>query len=348
MKDLSHVKRICVNFMDSELLSVETVEEGHINDTFMVKTSEGSFIIQCLQKGMDTSKQERNFLLYSEVFDKHGILYPKWLKDKGGKYFYTDENNDNWRMYPYIKADIFKVPLSDEKLFECGRGVFKLHEMLKDVKEEPEAAYPHLHDLKFYYEKYKNLIERSEVQIEKRDVPTEETIDIKKDNMFSTEEIIDIKKDNMLSTEEIIDLKIEKMLSTELGPLTIIHGDTKLSNILFKDGIAAGFLDMDTLMKGYPLEDLSDCIRSCAVLNGKFDREVAEKILDGYLCESDENEAEYIRKTIPGVFDKICFELGLRYYTDYLSGENYFTEKYPGYCLDRARELMTVSWYGKV
>ncbi|MCR4647784.1 MAG: phosphotransferase [Lachnospiraceae bacterium] len=319
MKDMSYVKRICLYFTDSLVLAVKPVEEGHINDTFIVKTEEGRFIIQHIQKNIDVSKQEHNFLLYSEVFEKSDFLYPKWLKNKEGKFIYSDENEGKWRMYPYIEADILKVPLTDENLFECGRGLFKLHEMLKVIKGETEASYPHLHDLKYYLGEYNDISDGNKVLSGKRNV----------------------------STEEIIELKKDKMLSTDSGPLAIIHGDTKLSNILFKDGRAAGFIDMDTLMKGYPLEDLSDCIRSCAVLNGKFDREAAEKILNGYLNESDENEAEYIRKTIPDVFDKICFELGLRYYTDYLSGERYFNEKYPGYCLDRARELMSVSWYGK-
>ena len=56
------------------------------------------------------------------------------------------------------------------------------------------------------------------------------------------------------------------------------------------------------------------------------------------MCEDIRNEMN----NIGDVFNKICFELGLRYYTDALDKEKYFKEKYPGYSLERAKSLFSV------
>ncbi|MBR3735299.1 MAG: hypothetical protein IKN07_05420, partial [Lachnospiraceae bacterium] len=43
---------------------------------------------------------------------------------------------------------------------------------------------------------------------------------------------------------------------------------------------------------------------------------------------------------MPDIVDKICFELGLRYYTDHLSGSNYFAEQQPGQNLQKAKKWL--------
>ena len=65
---------------------------------------------------------------------------------------------------------------------------------------------------------------------------------------------------------------------------TVIHGDTKLANIIFRDGKIFAFIDYDTIMTGSILDDLADCIRSCCIVNGVFDRDTAEMIVKGYIC----------------------------------------------------------------
>ena len=54
--------------------------------------------------------------------------------------------------------------------------------------------------------------------------------------------------------------------------------------------------------------------------------------------------AKEIDELLPDCFNKICFELGLRYYMDYISHDEHFKEIYPGYRLDRAKSLLEVRW----
>lgn len=86
---------------------------------------------------------------------------------------------------------------------------------------------------------------------------------------------------------------------------------------------------------------ITDCIRSSCVYSGRFDKEAAEQIIKGYESLSSKKEIE---KDLPQVFEKICFELALRYYTDSVSETKYFKEIYPGYSRERAKSLMNTLW----
>jgi len=323
------MEKICGMFLNTKILSVNPLGSGNINDTFLVKVQGESFILQRIQKRMDTEKLEYNFGLYSKILSDSGLMYPKWMKTKKGGYFYIDENEDRWRMYPYLDADILSIPLKSYELYECGRGLARLHFLLNPLGETPKTVYPMLHDLKSYYNHYGSLLAGGEYQKENRDRKIEETIELR-------------------IGEFIDDIPVRN---------AVVHGDPKLGNILFKEGKVVGFIDFDTVMQGSLLEDIADCIRSCCVIGGRLEVKAAEMIIKGYLAASkelglkDTDQVGVLKTTgiegIGRVFDRISFELALRYYTDALSPEKKFKEKYPGYRLERVRSLISLSWDGK-
>ena len=81
------------------------------------------------------------------------------------------------------------------------------------------------------------------------------------------------------------------------------------------------------------MEDLADCIRSCCMSKGKLDEEAAGYVADGYRSYPAKLLTDEEYDLLPDVIQKLCFELGLRYYTDHLAKEKAFREKYPGYLL---------------
>ena len=58
---------ICRQFTDAPVTGIEAVSEGHINDTFFVKTPVVRYVLQRLQRKMDPVKLLYNYELYSEV-----------------------------------------------------------------------------------------------------------------------------------------------------------------------------------------------------------------------------------------------------------------------------------------
>ena len=298
---------ICQKYLPENIINVSAIPGGNINDTYLVETAAGRYVLQRMQEGMSLSALEYNYNLYSDVFDREKILYPKWMKQQNGSYFFTDlsdEDRRSFRMYKYLEGDILSTPLSEDNCYQCGYGLGKLHSVLKALPASPRAVYPHLHDISYYYEQYREAL----------------------DNIRDHE------------IEEIIKKTMPEMLSSEHRFISMIHGDAKLSNMLFKDGKVVGFLDFDTVMTGSVPEEIADCIRSCCLSDNSLNKSAASKLIQGYLDASGENKD--IAELIPFSFKKICFELALRYYTDAISGNNYFKEHYPGYRLNRAKELL--------
>ena len=117
--------------------------------------------------------------------------------------------------------------------------------------------------------------------------------------------------------------------------LRTIHGDPKINNIMIdcstKEAVA--MIDLDTVKPGLIHYDIGDCLRSgCNPLGEEtdnweavtFDLELAQAILKGYLSVArdflTQNDYQYIYDSIR----LLAFELGLRFFTDYLQGNIYF------------------------
>ena len=308
---LSRVDEICKKYISDIVLEINPLGSGHINDTYIVKTKECDYVLQRIQKDMNISHLEHNYSLYSEVLDREGLIYPKWIKTFGGEYYYIDEEEYAWRMYPYVESDRIDAPLTKEILYAYGKGLARLHNAFQRIEGDIEPLYPHLHDLKFYHQKYTQIITSDDKKSTFREPQVESQIKILSE--------IDISPDEVSNA--------------------IIHADTKLSNILFKDGQVIGFLDFDTVMPGPVTLDIADAIRSC-IQNGKIEKHAADSLVDGYISLCDTGRDEEVKNNLWRDFNKLCFELALRYYIDAISGENYFKDREPAYKVERAKALL--------
>jgi hypothetical protein len=127
----------------------------------------------------------------------------------------------------------------------------------------------------------------------------------------------------------------------------VIHGDPKVNNVMLDldTGQAVGLVDLDTVKPGLVHYDIGDCLRSgCNPLGEeteaweevRFEPDLARAILAGYL--------PWARNFLTGsdyayLYDGIrvlAFELGLRFFTDYLAGNVYFKARHRDHNLARA------------
>ncbi len=130
-------------------------------------------------------------------------------------------------------------------------------------------------------------------------------------------------------------------------PLRLMHGDPKVNNVMVHSATqkAISLVDLDTVKPGLVHYDIGDCLRSgCNPLGEEtqdweavhFEPELCRGILQGYLSEArgfmTDNDYAYIFEAAR----LIAFELGLRFFTDYLAGDVYFKTKYPEHNLARA------------
>ncbi|NMF62434.1 phosphotransferase enzyme family protein [Brasilonema octagenarum] len=140
---------------------------------------------------------------------------------------------------------------------------------------------------------------------------------------------------------------LENAKATGNLPLRLMHGDPKINNVMFDTATqqAVSVIDLDTVKPGLVHYDIGDCLRSGCNLAGEeteqwesvsFDTDLCQGILQGYLSVAKafltENDYAYIYDAIR----LIAFELGLRFFTDYLAGNVYFKVKHSEHNLARA------------
>lgn len=130
-------------------------------------------------------------------------------------------------------------------------------------------------------------------------------------------------------------------------PVRLIHGDPKVDNVLLDDktGRAIGLVDLDTVMPGLVLYDLGDALRSLGNPLGeetrdwekvRFEPEVAAAFLRGYRQGAPGFLTPREREYLYPALRLIAWELGLRFFTDYLAGNVYFRSADPEHNLRRA------------
>lgn len=129
--------------------------------------------------------------------------------------------------------------------------------------------------------------------------------------------------------------------------LRTIHGDPKVNNIMIEEasGHAVSIVDLDTVKPGLVHYDIGDCLRSCCNPAGeettilqdvRFETDLCRAILEGYMGTArrflTDKDYDYLYDSVR----LIAFELGLRFFTDYLEGDVYFKAKHPEHNLHRA------------
>jgi len=132
-----------------------------------------------------------------------------------------------------------------------------------------------------------------------------------------------------------------------------VHGDPKVGNFLFSQDSkrVVSLIDLDTVKPGLLLHDLGDCLRSCCNPKGEdvqhldeivFDQVLFAAVLTGYLSHAAHLLQPGDRRLIVDSARLISLELGLRFYSDYLSGSRYFKVDHPEQNLFRARVQFTL------
>lgn len=127
-----------------------------------------------------------------------------------------------------------------------------------------------------------------------------------------------------------------------------VHGDPKIANIMIDSATGKGtaIIDLDTVKPGLIHYDFGDCLRSCCNPGGEeetdlsrvyFDAGLCEAIVRGYMTYARDFLDDTERALLYDSIRLITFELGLRFFADFLAGDVYFKTRYEGQNLHRAR-----------
>jgi thiamine kinase-like enzyme len=157
-----------------------------------------------------------------------------------------------------------------------------------------------------------------------------------------SKEISDVDKNRSLAD------KISILLNDGSLPIRIIHNDTKINNVMLdketNEGLAV--IDLDTVMPGTVLYDFGDMIRSSGSPVEEDETDISkinmrinifDAIVKGYLSElKDVLTKTEIENLVYGV-EVIVYEQAVRFLTDYIMNDVYYSIKYEDHNLVRAR-----------
>lgn len=257
---------------------------------------------------------------------------PRIIKAKDSKDYVVDEKGEIWRVITRImSAKAFDVAQGPEHAMECGAALGHFHYLISDM--DPELIrdpLPGFHITGGYLAKYDETL---------CNAPAKELL-------HSSMEARRLEK--FIAERRDFALCLEKAeMSGELKK-RMFHGDPKVNNIMIDDvtGKGTAMIDLDTVSPGLVHIDFGDALRSICNPAGEEEGDLAKVVFDEDLCTAFCKG--YMREAGPFLtaadreylFDSIRllpFELGLRFFQDYLAGNVYFKTRQPEQNLNRAR-----------
>lgn len=336
------LKNICKLFnIKGKVTSVELYGNGHINTTYLAQYDYENeitkYILQKINKNVFPKTKElmENIIKVTEyvkqkVIERNGNPNKEVLTlvptKTGGKYAVID--GEYYRMYVFVEDTVaLQIVDNAENYTDAGQAFGDFIQLLNDF---PAG------ELYEVIENFHNTVSRYD--------NFAKALDINIDNRISTcaEEIKFVQ-----NREDICGVIIEKLRSGDL-PLRVTHNDTKLNNVLLdsKSLKPVCVIDLDTIMPGSLLYDFGDAIRSGCntgledeqdLTKVNFDITLFESFVKGFLKGIGNCITENELKLLPFGAKLMTFECGIRFLTDYLSGDTYFKTHYPQHNLVRAR-----------
>lgn len=319
-----------------QILSIDTLGEGFINDTFIVRTPEGSinYILQRKNKAIfpDVPSMMDNIYkvtahIRKGVAKAGGDITREVMTvtpTKDGKLYHIDSDGEFWAVCEFIGNTIaYNKADTPELARKGGVGIGKFQSQLADFTEPLAETIKGFHNIRHRFVQWDEAIANNAAN-RCKDLATEI-------------EWIESRRAEMLAFWALVE--------DGTIPTRVTHNDTKINNILFDmNGDVLCAIDLDTVMNSTSLNDFGDAIRSYTNTGEEDDKDLAnitmslemfEGYADGFLSQ---RAKEFIQAEIDYLAFSaryITFEQVLRFLMDYIDGDKYYKTKYDGHNLVR-------------
>jgi aminoglycoside phosphotransferase (APT) family kinase protein len=247
---------------------------------------------------------------------------------RDGRPFLQDEAGDYWRTYLFIeRARTYDAIESTTHAFEAARAFGQFQEDLADLPPPAlQVTLPGFHDTPRRYDAFERAVADDDAGRVRLAGPEVEFV---------------------LDRKPIADVLLELHRQGEI-PERTTHNDTKLNNVMLDDATHEGIcvIDLDTVMPGLALYDFGDMVRTATNPAFEDERDLSkvrmvfpmyEALVRGYLATAGHFLNSVERQHLAFAGKLITLEIGLRFLTDFLTGDVYFKVHREGHNLDRCR-----------
>jgi Ser/Thr protein kinase RdoA (MazF antagonist) len=328
--------------LQGKVVGIREYGNGNINNTFLVtldSKGEKHFILQRINT--QVFQQPELVMLNMRTFTEHvrqrlrraplsaGRRWemPCVLMAQDGQDYWYDSDGSFWRAISFIDASKSFDTIKDiEHAREVGYALGMFHNLLSDLHPDRLAdTLEGFHITPRYLQHYDEVLSKNSAR-----------------KSHEVNYCLQFVSKRSAWAHVLENAKTQGRLR-----LLPIHGDPKVNNIMMDTatGHAISIVDLDTVKPGLVHYDIGDCLRSgCNPLGEEtekwetvhFETDLCQGILRGYLSMAREFLTENDYNYLYDAIRLIAFELGLRFFTDYLEDNVYFKVSYPGHNLARA------------
>ena len=329
--------------IEGEFVLGEEISSGHINSTYLAtyELADGTrrrYILQrineqvfkdplAVMRNVECVTHHINWKVLRVKKDMGGqtlSLYPH----KTGRFYVQGEGDGVWRCYNFFEGcQTYDLVENTRQGYEAGRAFGAFQNLVSDLPPaELVETIPDFHHTPKRFDALMLAVNDDRV-----------------DRVKGVEDELDFVRSNESVLSRFVDLQ-----ESGAVPVRITHNDTKINNVLFdiETDEAVCVIDLDTVMPGLSLYDFGDLVRTAANPVAEDERDLSlvemrmgvfEALVEGYLSSAGGvlNDIEIEHMAFSSRL--LALELGMRFLTDHLNGDQYFRVHREGHNLDRCR-----------
>lgn len=347
VNDMSTQEYLQAFTISGQLLEVQSLKRGHINETFLsawrCSHGVGRFIHQRINHHVfkDVPLLMRNIQVVTEHIrsciarsaEVVGETTLSIIPAKSGELFFRDSDGGYWRTFEFIEnTTCIDFCTTAQQGYAAGLAFGRFERHLSSL--EPQflrESIPRFQDSLFRFEQLKAAVQQ---------------------NFSGRLSEATAEVDFALANEPLA-ITFDRAKRSGAVPMRATHADPKVNNILFdlKSGQGICIVDLDTCMPGTVLYDFGDLCRTTIVPAAEDEQDFSKVIVNldlfeavargfgeqfGFALTDGERSLLHLAPQL------LALTIGVRFLADHLNGDSYFRIHRPGQNLERARTQFQV------
>lgn len=311
---------------------LEPLTSGLINTTYRVtdQRDQQHYILQSLNQRVFPRPEDIavNIRRVADYLQQNypDYCFPAPIQTANKQEVVYSETGDCYRLFPFLEGSrTLQVVETPEQAYEAARQFAGFTRRLSGLHpREVHVILPGFHDLQTRFAQFTAALQNGQP-----------------DRRKSANDLIVYLLDQQYMVEQY-----QQLIRNPAVKTRIMHFDTKISNVLFDHqhrGLAV--IDLDTIMPGYFFDDVGDMLRTYLSPANEEEADLEkvylragfyEAVEAGYFSEMADELTAIERQHFAWAGRLMTYIQALRFLTDYLLGDPYYSTRYADHNLVRA------------